>query len=60
MNNEHPGGPKPTGTEVTPEPSETNAETLKPLRKFIVVAIPRRLKSKDSARLDERRPIPLV
>src|SRR5450755_1338285 len=60
MNNEHTTDPKQTGTEVTPEPSETNAETLKPPRKFIIVAIPHRQKSKDPARLDERRPIPLV
>ena len=60
MNNEPQADPKETGTKVTPEPSETSTETLKLPRKFIVVAIPRRLKSKDSARLDERRPIPLV
>jgi hypothetical protein len=42
------------------EPSETGTETLKPPRKFIVVAIPRRQKPKDSVRLDERKPIPLA
>lgn len=58
MNNEHQADPRETGTKVTPEATETSTETLKPARKFIVVAIPRRQKSKDPATLDEKRPMP--
>jgi hypothetical protein len=59
MSNEYQADPNETGTKVTPEPSETSTETLKPPRKFIVVAIPRQQKPKDSARFDERRLTPL-